>query len=120
MPAARAIVRRVPTYEYKCAEGHITEAFQKMTDAPLKKCATCGKKVERVLFAPSIHFKGTGFYSTDYGKGGKKSSNPAKSESGDAKSSESGDAKSSGSGDAKTSDSSSTSTSTTTPKKSDS
>ncbi len=112
VPTARAIVRRVPTYEYKCAEGHTTEAFQKMTDAPLKKCATCGKTVERVLFAPSIHFKGTGFYSTDYGKGGKKSSTLAKSDSGDAKTSDSGEAK--------TSDSSSTSTSTTAPKKSDS
>ncbi len=120
MPAARAIVRRVPTYEYKCAEGHTTEAFQKMTDAPLKKCATCGKKVERVLFAPSIHFKGTGFYSTDYGKGGKKSSTLAKSDSGEAKTSDSGEAKTSDSGEAKTSDSSSTSTSTTAPKKSDS
>ncbi len=128
VPAARAIVRRVPTYEYKCAEGHTTEAFQKMTDAPLKKCATCGKKVERVLFAPSIHFKGTGFYSTDYGKGGKKSSTLAKSDSGDAKTSgsgeaktsDSGEAKTSDSGEAKTSDSSSTSTSTTAPKKSDS
>ncbi len=129
-------MRRVPTYEYKCAEGHTTEAFQKMTDAPLKKCATCGKKVERVLFAPSIHFKGTGFYSTDYGKGGKKSSTLAKSDSGDAKTSgsgeaktsdsgeaktsDSGEAKTSDSGEAKTSDSSSTSTSTTAPKKSDS
>ncbi len=128
VPAARAIVRRVPTYEYKCAEGHTTEAFQKMTDAPLKKCATCGKKVERVLFAPSIHFKGTGFYSTDYGKGGKKSSTLAKSDSGEAKTSDSGEAKTSDSGEAKTSDSgeaktsdsSSTSTSTTAPKKSDS
>jgi len=61
----------VPTYEYRCAEGHITEAFQKMTDAPLKRCGTCGKKAERVLFAPSIHYKGSGFYSTDYGKGKK-------------------------------------------------
>ncbi len=120
VPAAHAIVRRVPTYEYKCAEGHITEAFQKMTDAPLKKCATCGKKVERVLFAPSIHFKGTGFYSTDYGKGGKKRASEVKSEGGESKKSDSGDTKTSDSGDAKKSDSSSTSTSTTTPKKSDS
>lgn len=72
----------VPTYEYRCAEGHITEVFQKMTDAPLRKCGTCGKKVERVLFPPSIHYKGTGFYSTDYGKGGKKPKADGKSEGG--------------------------------------
>ena len=41
-----------------------------MTDPPMKKCPECGKKVERVLFAPPIHFKGSGYYSTDYGKGG--------------------------------------------------
>ncbi len=83
---------RVPTYEYKCADGHLTEAIQKMTDAPLKKCGTCGKKVERVLFAPTIHYKGTGFYSTDYGKGGK-TARAEKSDSGEAKKSDRGDAK---------------------------
>jgi putative FmdB family regulatory protein len=61
----------VPTYEYRCAEGHSTEAFQKMRDPPLKRCGACGRKVERVLFAPSIHYKGSGFYSTDHGKGKK-------------------------------------------------
>ncbi|MSO47157.1 MAG: hypothetical protein EXQ67_03610 [Thermoleophilia bacterium] len=94
----------MPTYEYKCADGHLTEAFQKMTDEPLKKCGTCGKKVERVLFAPSIHYKGTGFYSTDYGKGGKKSRSEAKSEGGETKKSTRGD-------DAKKSDSSSSTSS---------
>ena len=73
----------MPTYEYRCASGHETEVFAKMTDPPLKKCPECGKKVERVLFAPPIHFKGSGFYSTDYGKGGKKAK--AKSESGESK-----------------------------------
>lgn len=63
----------------------MTEVIQKMTDAPLTKCATCGKKVERVLFAPAIHFKGTGFYTTDYGKGGKKARSDAKPEGGETK-----------------------------------
>lgn len=86
----------MPTYEYRCAEGHITEAFQKMTDPPLKRCGTCGKKVERVLFAPTIHYKGSGFYSTDYGKGGKKAKDAAgKGEGGKAegKKKDGGDAK---------------------------
>jgi len=100
-------VRDVPTYEYRCAEGHTTEAFQKMTDPPLKRCGTCGKKVERVLFAPTIHYKGSGFYSTDYGKGGKKATEPKESKSG-AKTSESKN--DSGS---KPSDSASTSSSST-------
>ena len=118
-------MRPVPTYEYKCADGHLTEAFQKMTDEPLKKCGTCGKKVERVLFAPSIHYKGTGFYSTDYGKGGKKSRSEAKSEGGETKKSTAGDAKKSDSSSSTSSDSSSStssdsSSSTPAPKKSDS
>lgn len=86
----------MPTYEYRCAEGHITEAFQKMTDPPLKRCGTCGKKVERVLFAPSIHYKGSGFYSTDYGKG--KKAKDGKAEGGAAKSEKKKDT---GGGDAK-------------------
>lgn len=74
-----------------------------MTDEPLKKCPTCGKKVERILFAPSIHYKGSGFYSTDYGKGGKKPATEPKSE-GSSGSSES----KSDSGGSKSSESSST------------
>ena len=58
-----------------------------MTDPPLKKCPTCGKKVERVLFAPPIHFKGSGYYSTDYGKGGKRASKE-KADGGESKSSD--------------------------------
>jgi putative FmdB family regulatory protein len=72
----------MPTYEYRCTKGHTFEALQKMTDAPLKKCEVCGAKVERVLFPPTIHYKGTGFYSTDYGKGGKKKPADGKAETG--------------------------------------
>lgn len=81
----------MPTYEYRCASGHETEVFAKMSDPPLKKCPECGKRVERVLFAPPIHFKGSGFYSTDYGKGGKKAK--AKADGGEAKKTDGGDAK---------------------------
>ena len=61
----------MPIYEYKCPKGHVFELFQKMTDSPPKVCEVCGESpIERVLYPVAVHFKGSGFYSTDYGKGG--------------------------------------------------
>lgn len=62
----------MPIYEYKCENGHVFEAIQKMTDEPLRECEECGAPAARVLSAPAIHFKGSGFHNTDYGtrKGG--------------------------------------------------
>jgi putative FmdB family regulatory protein len=62
----------MPIYEYKCENGHVFEAIQKLTDEPLRKCEECGAPAARVLSAPAIHFKGSGFHNTDYGtrKGG--------------------------------------------------
>jgi putative FmdB family regulatory protein len=57
----------MPTYEYRCAKGHTFEAFQSITDDPLTKCEVCGRPVVRVLHSPAVHFKGSGFYNTDYG-----------------------------------------------------
>jgi putative FmdB family regulatory protein len=63
----------VPIYEYRCPNGHTFEVFQKMTDPPVEACTTCGAgPVEKILFPVAVHFKGSGFYSTDYGKGGRK------------------------------------------------
>jgi putative FmdB family regulatory protein len=64
----------MPIYEYRCPDGHTFEVFQRMTDPPSEKCEVCGKSpVEKVLYPVSVHFKGSGFYSTDYGRGsGKK------------------------------------------------
>jgi putative FmdB family regulatory protein len=63
----------VPIYEYRCPNGHTFELFQKMSDAPAETCVTCGAgPVEKLLFPVAVHFKGSGFYSTDYGKGKKK------------------------------------------------
>jgi putative FmdB family regulatory protein len=63
----------MPTCEYRCPKGHSFEVFQRMTDPDPDGCEVCGATpVERVLFAPAIHFKGSGFYSTDYGRGKKK------------------------------------------------
>src|SRR5689334_16537571 len=62
----------MPIYEYKCDNGRVFEVIQKMTDEPLTKCEECGAHAARVLSAPAIHFKGSGFHNTDYGtrKGG--------------------------------------------------
>jgi len=80
----------VPIYEYKCPQGHVFELFQRMSDPPPAACEICGEgPVERVLYPVAVHFKGSGFYSTDYGRGGRKRDDgskdgtaPAKTETG--------------------------------------
>ena len=63
----------MPIYEYRCPNGHTFEVFQKMTDLPVDACISCGAgPVEKILFPVAVHFKGSGFYSTDYGKQGRK------------------------------------------------
>ena len=57
----------MPFYEYRCVKGHTFEMRQSMSDEPVTKCEVCGAKASRVLFAPAIHFKGSGFHNTDYG-----------------------------------------------------
>jgi len=65
----------VPIYEYKCPNGHLFEIFQKMADDPPEVCEVCGEgPIERVLYPVAVHFKGSGFYSTDYGRGSRKPS----------------------------------------------
>jgi putative FmdB family regulatory protein len=62
----------MPTYEYRCPEGHAFEKFQKMTDKPRAKCPVCGKAATRKISGGAgLVFKGSGFYITDYGKDGK-------------------------------------------------
>jgi putative FmdB family regulatory protein len=59
----------MPTYEYRCPNGHLFERFQSMTAPAPEKCDICGAApVELVLYPVAIHYKGSGFYSTDYGK----------------------------------------------------
>jgi len=96
----------MPIYEYKCKKGHVFEVMQSFSDEPLTKCEVCGATVQKVLTAPAIHFKGSGFYNTDYqtkrrareAKEHKESS--AKSESSSSSSSDGGgsSSKSEGSG----------------------
>ena len=58
----------MPIYEYKCDNGHVFDVIQKMSDEPLDKCQECGATARRVLHPVAVHFKGSGFYNTDYGK----------------------------------------------------
>ena len=65
----------MPIYEYRCPNGHTFELFQRMSDPPAQSCETCGASpVEKVLFPVAVHYKGSGFYSTDYGRGSRKGS----------------------------------------------
>ena len=57
----------MPTYDYLCENGHRFELVQRFTDDALDTCVECGATCKRLLHAPAIHFKGSGFYSTDYG-----------------------------------------------------
>ncbi len=86
----------MPIYEYKCENGHVFDVIQKMADEALTECQECGAPAVRVLHPVAVHFKGSGFYNTDYGKkkgagGGEvsKESKPSDSGSSDSKPSES-------------------------------
>ncbi len=57
----------MPIYEYKRPDGTTFELRQSFSDPALKKDPETGVKVQRVLHAPAVHFKGKGFYNTDYG-----------------------------------------------------
>ena len=80
----------MPIYEYECrkCQAH-TEAFQKVSDKPLTKCKKCGGRLEKVISAPAIQFKGSGWYVTDYSnkatKSEKSESEPAVEKKSDKK-----------------------------------
>ena len=57
----------MPIYEYRCQHGHTFEVMQRMSDDPLATCETCEAPVSRVFHPVAVHFKGSGFYNTDYG-----------------------------------------------------
>ncbi len=92
----------MPIYEYKCDNGHVFDVIQRMSDEPLTECQECGAPAVRVLHPVAVHFKGSGFYNTDYGKkkkggaNGSSSEGSGESKSGESKKSDSGDSKSSG------------------------
>ncbi len=76
----------MPIYEYRCDQGHTFEVMQRMTDDPLTSCSTCEAPVQRVFHPVAVHFKGSGFYNTDYGKKKAAAAAETKSESGSAES----------------------------------
>jgi putative FmdB family regulatory protein len=57
----------MPIYEYRCDKGHTFDVMQRMSEDALDACEECGAPAVRVLHAPAVHFKGSGFYNTDYG-----------------------------------------------------
>jgi putative FmdB family regulatory protein len=57
----------MPIYEYRCENGHLFEVRQRITDDPVTACEQCGATVQRVFHPVAVHFKGSGFYNTDYG-----------------------------------------------------
>jgi len=67
----------MPLYEYKCARcGAAFEVIQKLAEPPIKKCPQCGGSVEKVISAPALQFKGSGWYITDYARKEKQPSEP--------------------------------------------
>ena len=72
----------MPIYEYRCERGHTFEVMQRMTDDPLTSCSTCEAPVQRVFHPVAVHFKGSGFYNTDYGKKKSGASSSSTSEAG--------------------------------------
>jgi putative FmdB family regulatory protein len=57
----------MPIYEYRCENAHLFEVMQKIADPPVTACERCGAPVQRVFHPIAVHFKGSGFYNTDYG-----------------------------------------------------
>jgi len=73
----------MPIYEYRCPKGHVFEILQRMDASQPEVCEVCGAgPVERVLHPVAIHFKGTGFYATDYGRGSRRQAKETGSDSG--------------------------------------
>ena len=92
----------MPIYEYRCRNGHTFEVSQRMSDDPVRTCEVCGAPVERVFHPVAVHFKGSGFYTTDYARKGMRDG--ASDGGGKDKDSGAGKDKDSGGGKEKSSD----------------
>jgi putative FmdB family regulatory protein len=99
----------VPIYVYKCDNGHTFESMQSMSEDPLDTCEVCGAPARRQLVAPAVHFKGSGFYTTDYARKGAAKSASNGSGGGDSSKSESSSSKSDSSSSGSSSDKASSS-----------
>jgi putative FmdB family regulatory protein len=71
----------MPIYEYKCENGHVFDVMQRLSEDPLTACVECSAPVRKVLQPVGISFKGSGFYSTDYKNGAKKTESPKNGDS---------------------------------------
>jgi len=72
----------MPIYEYKCPNGHLLEVFHGMSEPGPTVCELCGASpLVRVLHPVAVHYKGSGFYSTDYGRGSRKAAKDSGSDS---------------------------------------
>jgi putative FmdB family regulatory protein len=105
----------VPLYEYQCPRCGRFELIKKFSDAPLTACPTCGSEVQKLLSAPAIQFKGTGWYITDYARKSSGGSETAKKD-GSSAAKEGSSAKESGSKEPPSTSSKEGSTGGTTPK----
>ena len=102
----------MPIYEYRCENGHLFEVMQKITEDPVTECSECGAAVQRVYSPIAVHFKGSGFYNTDYGTSKRKREMDASAKAGaDKNDAKSKDKKDSSSGSSSGSSSSSSSSS---------
>ena len=92
----------MPIYEYRCENGHLFEVMQKIADPPVTACEDCGAPVQRVFHPIAVHFKGSGFYNTDYGTARRKRELDSSAKEGaDKRDAKSADKKDSGSQDSK-------------------
>ena|SRR5689334_425824 len=93
----------MPIYEYRCPHGHTFERWQSMSAPDPEACDVCGASpVEKVLYPVAVHYKGSGFYSTDYGRGSRKKDKDQGGGSGESSSTSSGESSGSSGGDSKT------------------
>ncbi|MBA2524923.1 MAG: zinc ribbon domain-containing protein [Pyrinomonadaceae bacterium] len=97
----------MPIYEFECQKCKVhTEVFQKMSDKPPTKCDKCGGRLEKLVSASAIQFKGSGWYVTDYAGNGKKAAEKAESEAASASDKNDSDKKESKKSDKKSKDNS--------------
>src|SRR5271154_5981381 len=89
----------MPIYEYKCPNGHLLEVLHGINEPAPEKCEICGASpLVRVLHPVAVHYKGSGFYSTDYGRGGSRAKKDSESGSGGSSGDSSSSSSSSDSG----------------------
>ncbi len=97
----------MPIYEYRCENGHLFEVMQKISEEPITACTECGGTIQRVFHPIAVHFKGSGFYNTDYGTAKRKREMDKSASDGAAKNDAKQKEKKEAKGDSKSSSSSS-------------